>query len=395
MRSAILGFLLLSGCAAADEWPRWRGPGGDAVSDAAALPVSWSAARGAAWSVVVPGEGSSSPIVSGDAIFLTSSLDHGSRRVLHCLDRRTGATRWTLEAKDPNPERTSALTGHAAATPVTDGTRVVAVFGNAGAVCADFSGALLWRRPLGEFDSELGLASSPVIHDGRVFIVCDHDGDSFLIALDAATGRIAWRADRRGLYRSWSTPVVVSGELVVSAQDEVRAYDPATGRLLWSVGGMSGWVTPSPVAGEGLIFAVSGKDGPTVAVRPGGRVAWRVERGGPYVCSPVLYRGFLYVGDESGRLLCREAATGKEIYRERLRGSYKSSPVAGDGKLYFTNEAGTTTVVQAGPGFKILAENGLGEECLASPAIAGGALFLRTRTRLWCFGRIGNILGPE
>ena len=389
----MLSALLLSGCASADDWPRWRGPHGSAVLDGAALPVSWSAADGVAWSVVIPGEGSSSPIVSGDLVIVTSALESGGRRVVRGLDRWTGATRWTLETKDPNPERTSAITGHAAATPATDGARVVAVFGNAGIVCADPSGARLWHRTLGEFDSELGLASSPVLHDGRVYVVCDHDGDrrktfdSYLAALDLRSGEVVWKTERPGLFRSWSTPILFGGELIVSGQDEVRAYDPATGRQLWSVAGMSGWVTPSPVAGKGVIIAVSGKDGPTVALRPGGAIAWREERGGPYICSPVLYGDLLYVVDESGRLICRDAGSGKERYRERLRGTYKSSPVAGDGKVYFTNEEGTTTVVKAGPEFRVLAENRLGEECLASPAISRGAIFLRTRTRLWCIGR--------
>jgi outer membrane protein assembly factor BamB len=174
--------------------------------------------------------------VSGDAVFLTSSMDDGGRRILHCLDRETGATRWRREIEDRNPERTSALAGHAAATPAADGVRVVAVFGNAGVLCTDVSGEVLWRTPLGEFDSELGLASSPILHDGRVLLVCDHDGKSFLAALDLATGRILWRTERPDLFRSWSTPIVVSGQLIVSAQDEGTRCGPTIRRR----GGRSG-----------------------------------------------------------------------------------------------------------------------------------------------------------
>jgi outer membrane protein assembly factor BamB len=381
-----LSFLLL----AAQDWPRWRGPDGNAVSPESPLPRTWTPSDNVAWKVAVPGEGASSPIVSGDAVFVTSSLDNGTRRIVHGLDRATGRTRWTRETKDENPERTSALTGHAAATPATDGARVVASFGNAGVVCYDFAGELLWRRRFGEFDSELGLASSPILHDGRAYLVCDHDGnrtrsfDSFLAALDLKTGAILWKTDRPGLERSWSTPIVVRGEIIVSAQDELRAYDPAGGRLLWTAPGTTGWVAPSPVFGGGLIFAVSGKDGPTLAIRPGGEAAWREARGGPYVCSPLLVGDVLYLLAEEGVFTCREAATGRLVYRERVAGKFTASPVAGDGKIYLVNEAGTATVVKAGRTFEVLAENRLEEECLASPALAHGALFLRTRRQLYC-----------
>ena len=378
-----VALIALAGCAPSGDWPRWRGPDGNAVADGTPLPVRMSVA----WKVAVPGEGSSSPIVSGDSLFVTSATEGGGRRILLCLNRENGAERWRVEVQDENPERSSALTGHAAATPVTDGTRVVAAFGNAGVICADFSGTLLWRTRLGEFDSELGLASSPILHEGLVILVCDHDGESFMIALDVATGKIVWKTARPGVGRSWSTPVLVDGNLIVSAQDEVRAYDPRTGRQLWSVPGMSGWVAPSPVVGEGMVFAVSGKDGPAIAIRPGGAVAWREERGSPYVSSPVLYGGLLYFVDDQARLICREAASGAQVYRERLEGKFTASPVAGDGKIYLVNEAGTITVVRAGRTFGRLGENRLDEECLASPAISRGAILIRTRKHLWCFAR--------
>jgi outer membrane protein assembly factor BamB len=379
----LLALIALAGCAPSGDWPRWRGPDGSGVADGWALPVRWSVV----WKAAVPGEGASSPIVSGDAVFLTSAAGSGERRFLFCLDRGSGAERWRLQLKDENPERTSALTGHAAATPVTDGTHVVAAFGNAGVVCADFSGAVVWWKRLGEFDSELGLASSPVLHEGLAILVCDHDGDSFLIALRTRTGETAWRTARSGLGRSWSTPIVVAGELIVAAQDEVRAYDPATGTQRWAVEGTSGWVAPSPVSGGGLVFAVSGKDGPVVAIGPGGRIAWREERGGPYVGSPVLYEGLLYFVDDSARLVCRDAATGALVYRERLEGKFTASPVAGDGKIYLTNEAGTTFVVRSGRSYVQVGQNRLGEECLASPAISRGEILIRTRSHLWCLAR--------
>ena len=374
----------------ARDWPGWRGPEGSGVSSEGSLPAGWGPRENVGWRAEIPGEGASSPIVSGDAVFVTSALEGGGRRLLHCLDRKTGKIRWTRETKDANPEIASAVTGHAASTPATDGRRVVAWFGNAGVVCYDFAGELLWRRRLGDFESELGLASSPVLHRGKAILVCDHDGrpprsfDSFLAALDLRTGEPVWRTERPGLERSWSTPVLVGQDLVVSAQDEVRGYDPATGKLAWKVDTGGGWVTPTPVAGLGLVVATSGKDGPTLAFRPGGEVVWREARGGPYVCSPLLLGDLLYLHDETGILVCRNAADGKEVYRERLSGKFSASAVAGDGKLYFTSEAGTTYVVKPGRSFELLAENRLGEEVLASPAIARGALFIRTAKRLWC-----------
>jgi outer membrane protein assembly factor BamB len=380
----------------ADDWPCWRGPA-CGVSSEPSLPVHWSASENVHWKTPVPGEGFSSPIVSGKRIFLTSAFAGGERRALHCLARQHGALLWTREVHDRDPERTSASTGHAAATPVTDGRRIVAFFGNAGAACYDMEGRLLWRRELGKFDSELGLASSPVLSGNRVILLCDHDGDhfqsfdSFLVALDLETGKVVWKSDRPNLFRSWSTPILVPGaagkpQLVVNAQEQLRAYDPDTGKNLWRVDGMTGWVAPSPVFGHELIFATSGRDGPVVAVRPDGRVAWRQPRGGPYVCSPVLYQDLLYVPDEKGMVTCYEAATGKVQYRERLGGKFTASPVAGDGKVYCTNEAGTTFVLRAGRRFELLARNDLREDCLAAAAIAGGKLILRTEHDLFCIG---------
>jgi outer membrane protein assembly factor BamB len=392
----------------AENWPRWRGPSGNAVSSETPLPIRWSTTENVRWKVRIDGEGSSSPIVWNDRVFITSAINQGTRRVLHCLDRLSGKTLWTRQLDDENPELTSALTGHAAATPVTDGTHVVVLFGNAGAACFDFTGQQLWRRRFGEFDSELGLASSPIIHGGNVILVCDHDGnrfrtfDSFIIALDVKTGDERWKTDRRGLFRSWSTPIVVPAadgneELIVNAQDELRGYDPQTGRQLWNVRGMTGWVTPSPVFGMGMIFATSGKDGPAMAVKPGGRddvtqshVAWLHERGAPYVCSPLLYGQHLYVHNELGILTCYRAASGEVAYRERLPGKFTASAVAGDGIIFFTNESGDTYVVPAGPVFQTLATNRLEEECLASPAISGGCLFMRTEHHLYCIGPVAK-----
>lgn len=423
----------------AEDWTRWRGPHGNAVTRAKGLPVAWSGTRNVRWKTAIPGEGVSSPSVTGDRIFLTSSKDDGGKRFVHCLDRATGKLRWSRFIPDKNPEITSAVTGYAAATPATDGQRVVAFFGNAGAVCYSVDGKKRWHRSFGEFDTELGLASSPVIHGKKAFLVCDHDGDrfctfdSFLIALDVRTGKTVWKTDRRGLYRSWSTPIVVTAhlplhdgrgrnprrrdnssrrrsssavareELIVNAQDALRAYDPATGRELWKATGMTGWVTPSPVYSDGLIFATSGKTGPVLAVRPGGsgdvtktRVVWKHDRFGPYVCSPVYAKGLLYVHSEAGVLTCYEGKTGKIVYRKRLEGKFWSSSIAGDGKLYITSETGRTYVLRDGRKFELLAKNDLGEECYASPVPDRNSLLIRTMKHLYCIsGKPGAARRPQ
>jgi outer membrane protein assembly factor BamB len=391
----------------AENWPGWRGPEAGGVSGEAKLPERWSASSGIRWRVGVPGEGFSSPIVWRDRVFVTTAFEGGTRRAVCCLNRTNGKTLWMQSIRHDWPEITSAMTGHAAATPVTDGDRIVAVFGNAGAVCYAMDGRQLWRHDLGRFDSELGLASSPVMHGDLVILVCDHDGDrftsfdSYLIALDKRTGAVRWKTERPKVYRSWSTPLLVElprragepriAELIVGAQDELRSYDPCTGKPLWRVTGMTDWVAPSPVFAGGLIYATSGKDGPTLAVRPGGRgdasdksVAWKQAHGGPYVCSPLVYGDYLYVHNEQGVLNCYQAATGKPVYRERLPGRYTASAVAGDGKLYFTNEDGETQVVKAGPRFERIGRNSLGEYCLASPAVSHGQLFVRTEHFLYC-----------
>lgn len=398
------GLLSLAIQVAAAEWPRFRGPDGNGVSNETGLPVTWSTTVNIRWRIELPGEGASSPVVVGDRIFLTCAFDDGGRRIVLCVDRRDGKELWSREIADDNPEVTSAVTGHAAHTPVVADGRVVAMFGNAGIVCYDLDGRQQWHRDFGDFDTEMGLASSPMVHEGLVFLVCDHDGkwyktfDSYLIALDLKTGETRWKTDRRGLFRSWSTPILVAApddrsELIVSAQEELRGYDPGSGDLLWQVQGTTGWVTPSPVFGDGVIYATSGKDGPTIAVRPGGRgdvtethVLWKQDRGGSYVCSPLLYHGRLYVPDEHGFLRCIDARTGDILYRQRMGGKFTASPVAAEGRVYLTNEAGATFVVRDGPGFVLLATNEFGEECLASPAIARGAMFYRTGAHLYCVG---------
>ena len=396
---------------AAGDWPRWRGPGGRAVAEGDRLPLRWSTSTNVVWSVAVPGEGTSSPIVSGDRVYVTSAEEEGTTRLVHSVAAADGSLLWTGRIDDEAPELASSVTGHAAPTPASDGKRVVAFFGNAGVVCFDANGAFLWRRRFGEFDSELGIASSPILDGGRVILVCDHDGDrfssfdSFITALDATSGETIWRTDRPDLYRSWSTPILVpvgdDRELVVCAQDEVRGYDPERGVLLWRIDRLTGWVTPSPVFADGRVVVTSGKEGPVLAARPGGRgdvtashVLWKREREGAYVTSPVVYDGRVWVIRQTGVVSCYRLADGERIYRDRLDGKFTASPIAGAGHVYFVAESGTTCVVRAADSFEVVARNELGEYSVASPAAADGRLFLRTERRLYSIGQ-GDREGDE
>jgi outer membrane protein assembly factor BamB len=394
--------LLWMGPAAhAENWPGWRGTQQDGVSSESDLPRTWSAEQGIRWRADILGEGPSSPIVWEDRLWVTSAERLGERRWLHCLHRTTGQIVWSRHIDDPSPEISSALTGHAASTPVTDGRHVYVFFGNAGLYCFDVDGRQIWHQKLGDFETELGLATSPILFNDLVILVCDHDGDrfrsfdSFVVALDKRTGETRWRAERPGLFRSWSTPLVVPAarghELVVAAQDHVRAYDVQTGKPAWSLEATTGWVAPSPVYVEGRIFVASGRAGPVVALRaaPGEtqeRQIWRIESVGAYVCSPLVYEGRVWLHNEDGIVHCYAAADGRLLGKSRLEGRFYSSAVAGDGKIYLTNIDGVTYVLRSADDFEVLRRNALHEECLASPAIAGRALFLRTRNRIYCIG---------
>lgn len=408
---------------AGGDWPRWRGPDGSGVSSSTSIPLNWSPTTHVRWRLPLFGEGSSSPIVLNGTLIVTSATDSGSRRHVVCIDAKRGRIEWVRTVRDPDPEITSALTGHAAATPAMNEQLIVASFGNAGLVALDHDGRVLWNRRFERLQSELGFASSPILVSDLVIQVVDHDGDgfrsphSFLIALDVQTGQTVWKTERPGLMRSWSTPIVVpavgdltgrmpssrvqhADVLVVSAQDEVRGYAVDSGKLLWAIPGNTGWVTPSPVWDPMLnrIVVVSGRKGPLIVLRPVGnprlqgdpdwrlppQVAWRQESAGPYVVSPLVLNGRLCVLDEDGICNVYGVASRQRIARRRLNGRFTASPIAVGEHLLATNENGTTFVLRAASDFEVLAENRLNEPTLASPAVAGNALYIRTEQALYC-----------
>jgi outer membrane protein assembly factor BamB len=303
---------------------------------------------------------------------------------------------WKTELSDAEPGSTHGKHGYASSTPATDGRVIVAFFHNLGLLGLDMDGKQLWQVPLGKFSGAWGTASSPIIYGDTAILCVDDDSQCFITAVKLADGSVKWRRTR-DQDRSFSTPLVVEvggkREVVVNGKGRVWAYDPETGEPLWVCDGMTEWVTPTVVTGHGLVYAVSGRNGPTLAIRPGGRgnvtqthVAWRGSHGAPYIPSPVLVDGRLVMTNDGGLLTVYDANTGAKLFQHRMGGDYTASPVAGHGKIYLLSESGDVNVLQSGPEFKLLATNALGETCLASPAVAEGRLFLRTEKALYCIG---------
>ena len=354
------------------------------------------------WKKAVPGRGNSSPIVWGDRIFLTAAHDYGRRVSLIAFRRSDGTQLWEGFAPDGRTGRAHQKNGHASATPSTDGKLIYAFFGSRGLAAFDFNGKLVWHQDLGDVDNYHGSAGSPLLYKNRIILFQDFDGGSFVAAFDAPTGKQVWRTPRRA-FVGWGTPIAVRvgtrDEIIVSSQAAVTAYDPETGRELWVCDGNSFEVIPTPVVGHGLVFASSGRVGPTLAIRPGGRgnvtrthLAWTSPKGSPFVPSPVISGDRLYmVNDMASVVTSFEAATGKVLWQGRLgvaqREGFSASPVAVDGKIFFTNDQGETFVLRDGPAFELLRTNRIGEATLASPALVDGRWYIRTDRSLFAIGK--------
>jgi outer membrane protein assembly factor BamB len=386
---------------AAEYWPRWRGPSGQGLVTATGYPDRWSATESVRWKVPVPGSGNSSPVIWGDRIFLTTAYEGGRRVALLAFRRTDGSRLWEMPVPSNGAEPVHRKNGHASATPVTDGERVYASFGIHGLVAADMNGKLLWHARVGMLDNYHGTAGSPVLHGDAVILYQDAGNGSFVAAFDKRTGKTRWRTARRETV-GWGTPIVIRAggrdELIIHSQHRVYAYDPATGRPLWTVTGNTFEVIPTPLVAHGLVICSSGRAGPTMAIRPGGsgdvtatHVAWSTPRGSPFVPSGIVVGDVLYlVNDMQSILTAFEARTGTLLYQNRLgaarREGFSASPVAVDGKVFFTNDDGETFVLQAGREFKLLHVNQLGEPTYASPALVGGRWYVRTASSLVAIG---------
>jgi outer membrane protein assembly factor BamB len=443
---ALIAMWVVAGRAGGEEWSQFRGPNINGAATDARLPVEWSADKNVRWKVPIVGVGWSQPVVWGNKIFITSAQSDAQakpdpkntgpgvsgfamlfsgagygpkpptdiyRWKILCLDAATGNVLWERVAREGPPTmHIHANNTYASETPVTDGERVIAYFGMTGVYCYDLAGNPLWQKDLGVYPTQFGwgTGSSPVVFGERVFIQCDNDESSFLVALDKKTGEQLWRVDREEK-SNWSTPFIwrnkLRTELVAAGGEQMRSYDPETGELLWSMKG-SGRTATTPVGDEDLLYVdsydrLTGGNGLLAAIRPGAagdislagaetsneHVAWSAQIRAYRIASPVLSKGCLYFLENNlGIVRCLDAKTGAEHYRKRLpdaRGCV-SSPLASGGHIYCLDTNGRMSVIDAGPELRVVASNELDEMCWATPAVASNNLLVRTVDHLYCIG---------
>ena len=384
-------------------WPRWRGPSGQGQVEGDGYVDVWSDTLNVLWKVEVPGKGNSSPIVLGDRVFLTTAYEVGRRRSILCFRRSNGEKLWETFVPDTDPESAHGKNGHASGTPTTDGERVYAYLGNHGLLAVDLEGRRVWHREMGPFNAFHGTACSPLLYENLLIVVQDHRGKSGsnIIAFDRKSGEEIWRTPRDAKV-GWNSPIAIRvgdhDEVIMSGQQRVTAYDPETGRELWHARGNSYEAIPSPVVGHGFIFCSSGRAGPTIAIRPGGsgdvtetHIVWKTPKGSPFVPSPVLDDGYLYiVNDMTAIATCFRAETGEVAWQGRLgeakREGFSGSPIAVNGRVFFTNDEGETFVLRSGPQFELLHVNRLNEKVLATPALVSGRWYFRTERNLLAIG---------
>jgi outer membrane protein assembly factor BamB len=446
MRNGLAGAALLAAVCAgatclhavaqrAEAWPSFRGANAAGIADGQDLPDAWNveSGEGIRWKRAIRGLAHSSPIVWGDRVFVTSAVSgrddatfkpglYGDgdasddfsvhQWVVTAIDASNGRTIWERVAHEGRPvQKRHIKSTYASATPATDGTVVVAFFGSEGLYAYAMDGTPLWNRELGHLDVgaydlpsyEWGTASSPVLHDGRVIVQVDTSSDDYLLALDAATGSEIWRAPRQEL-PSWGTPTVVTSggrtEVVTNSSNFVYGYDFETGRELWRLGGSSQITAPTPIFTGDAIIVASGRrpEAPIFAIKPGASgditgsasVIWQKTQRGPYMPTPLIHGDQLYVLGNAGTFDSYDYRTGREIYRERLlhKGSgFSASPVMADGRIYASSEDGDIFVVKAGPAFDVLAQIPMNEPIMATPAIAGGTMFVRAQHTLFAIGK--------
>jgi hypothetical protein len=437
----LLATLAWTAASADDNWPRFRGSEGGVAPDHAALPDEWGPSRNVVWSIGIPGWSWSSPVVWGDHVFVTSAVNTADsdpklpvsayvarssggpmtfkditapaaphRWVLYDIDVRTGRVRWEREVAKGAPAKSRHLkNSYASETPVTDGERVYVYYGHLGLYAFDFEGKPLWSQPMRahEMLTGFGTAKSPVVDEQNVYIVDDNEEQSFIAAFDKRTGAERWRVARKET-SNWTTPYVWKNErrteIVTAGTNGVYAYG-TDGALLWHLTGMSNFAVPSPFSSGGLLYVTSGYTSnplrPAYAIRAGAsgditlkagetsnqHIVWSHPTLGPFHPSAIVYRGCYYTLHDRGFLTCNDPATGREVYgRQRISmdaTGFTASPWAYNGRLFALSEDGDTYVIQAGPEYKVLGRNSLNEMSLATPAVSGGSLFIRTVSKLY------------
>lgn len=411
--SMLIAFVAAAPVSQAEDWPCFRGPGRQGVSQEKGIPAQWSPTTDIQWKTPIAGEGWSSPIVFGDALFVTTATDGGKSLRLVRLDRKSGSILWDKEIAQQTPKYKQRPNSYATSTPATDGRRVYAVACDGKVVAADMDGTVLWTNSEFDYYSQHGLAVSPVLHEDLVIVVYDWSSPgpdkrigwevpwdkAVILGIEKDTGQVRWRGSRGSSQIAHTTPQIATvdgrAQLVSSAGGVVQGFDLKTGDRIWTVSSPGEGVVPSPVVGDGLAFSTTGfREETILAVRLGGRgeitrthVAWRVTEEVPHVPSLLYVSPRLYSITDEGIVNCIDGATGKVLWRERIGSKFSASPVYADGKVYFLSEKGKATVVEEGPQFKVLAENELGETCCASPAISQGNLFLRTEKAIYCIGK--------
>jgi len=401
-----------------DTWPQWRGPTGDSVAAGRSLPTHWSRTENVVWKVALPGRGNSTPAIWKDAVFVTTQQDERVLLLLR-LDRGTGKVVWQREVGQGTPRRTGPVGNGrfheehnmASPSPITDGRRVWVHFGNGDLACYDFDGRQVWKINLvekhGPFSIWWGHANSPVIVGDLLISICVQDpkggGKSYVVAHDKETGQERWLTPRiTGATSepgdSYTTPLVYRRngrvEVIVFGGNVLDAYDPTDGRRLWQCQAFQGnRVISGPTLAGDTVFAVEGMRGKLLAVKVGGEVLWKYAGSTPDAPTPVAVNGLVFLATNAGVAVCLDAATGQEVWKERLGNGFRATPLVSGNKVYYLTLQGRTVIVEAARQFKVVARNDLDEETHASPAAAGGDLFIRTRLHLYRIGS-GKKAGP-
>lgn len=411
---ALSAAVLLAPGAVAENWPQWRGPLLNGVSNERNLPTRWNTQENIAWKLALPGLSASTPVIWGDKVFL--NVPEGKESYLWCVGKKQGNLIWKkLLRGHAGESRIHPKHNSSTPSPVTDGKSIYVLSAHGSLQSFDFAGNEIWMRELqqdyGQFALRFGYASSPLLFEGSLYVQVMRDNStnpSYVLRINTRTGKTTWKmdfpiSDSFKAADSYSTPTILrkngSVELVINGSDQVTGHDLTTGKELWRVAGLSSEKRPfrvvsSPLVVDGVIYAPA-SDRPLVALRAGGRGnisesdrLWS-SKNGPDIPSPVSDGKYFYIVNDKGIMRCLDAKTGKDIWGpERLKpGVYSSSPVLADNKIYVVNDEGLTTVVKAGPKFEILAENSLNDLCLSSPAISDSQLFIRTAKYLYCIGK--------